>query len=457
MKMSVRTAIYSVALTMALPALAKVSPEEAARLGKDLTYIGAEKAGNAEGTIPAFTGEVPQFPEWVKQNPEKHLPNPYADEKPLFVITASNYEQHKDKLSEGLQAMFKKYPATFKMPIYKTHRNMLFRPFVNENSVINATTSVLSEGGNGVKHAWGASPFPIPQSGAEVMWNNSMRPGPASYDVTYDSAAVYQNGSRTMEKSRTRVYAPANDENSSREEFSKNEMVGYQHMEWLEPVRKRGEMILVHEPLDQVASPRSAWTYIPSTRRVRRAPVVSYDSPSGPGKLITLDETRMFNGALDRYNWELKGKKELYIPYNNYELDRPEHRYADILTKGHVNPDLMRYELHRVWVVEATLKDNQRHLYARRTFFIDEDTWYIQLTDNYDERGNLWRSNMQTLVYNPHIPGPYARVWVYHDIMSGVYAVERLINEQKVAEDVNFPRQPMDVFTPSGMRTLSRQ
>ncbi|NRB43056.1 MAG: DUF1329 domain-containing protein [Pseudomonadales bacterium] len=457
MKRLFTTALCASVMTISMSAAAKVSPEEAARLGKDLTVTGAEKAGNAEGTIPAFTGEVPVFSKEITDNPTAHLPNPYADEKPLFVITAENVEQHADKLSEGMKAMFKKYPQTYKMPIYKTHRNGTFRDFVNENSIINATSAELVGGGNGVINAFGASPFPIPKNGAEVMWNNGLRPGPRSYIVTYDQAAIYKSGKPTMGKSRTRVYAPGQDEESTREEFAKKAMVGYQLVEQLAPKRKRGEIILVHEPLDQVATPRGAWTYSPASRRVRRAPVVAYDSPAGPGNLITVDDGRMFNGALDRYEWKLVGKKELYIPYNNYDLDNPELDYDQVLGEDHLNPDLMRYELHRVWEVEANLKEGANHVYAKRTFYLDEDTWFIQLADNYDARGNLWRTNMATMVYNPNLPGPYARAWTYNDLISDVYAVERLLNEQETYDDLSMEVLPLDVFTPSGIRMFSRQ
>ena len=86
----------------------------------------------------------------------------------------------------------------------------------------------------------------------------------------------------------------------------------------------------------------------------------------------------MFNGAPDRYDWKLIGKKELYIPYNAYRLDSPQLKYSDIIKPGHINRDLTRYELHRVWEVEATLKTGERHIYAKRHFFIDEDTGRLQ-------------------------------------------------------------------------------
>lgn len=457
MKKLLITAICASAMATSATVFAKVSPEEAAKLGKSLTLVGAEKAGNADGTIPAFTGEPPKFPESVMNNPVAFLPNIYADEKPLFIITAENYKQHADKISAGLQKMFETYPKTFKIPVYPTHRDMVFRDFVTKNSLINATNSVLTGGGNGVKNAFGASPFPIPKNGAEVMWNNGLRPGPHSYDVTYDTVAVYAGGNRSFEKTRTRVYAPSNDPENTRENFAKNEMVGYQIQEWLAPKRRAGEMILVQEPLDQAANPRKAWSYMPSTRRVRRAPVVAYDSPQGPGKLITTDDARMFNGAFDRYNWELVGKKEMYIPYNNYALDNPELSYDEVLGDKHLNPEHMRYELHRVWEIKATLKENQRHIYQTRHFFLDEDTWFAALADSYDARGDLWRTNMATIVYNPHLPGPYARVWAYHDLQAGTLAVEKLVNQQTDYDNLKGEVLQLDVFTPSGLRMLTRQ
>ena len=457
MRQQLAISIWATVLTLSMSATAKISQEEAARLGNDLTFTGAEKAGNAEGTIPDFSGEVPSFDKAITDNPAAHLPNPYSDEEPLFIISADNYMEHADKLSQGMQAMFKKYPDTYKMPVYPTHRNGIFRDFVNENSVINATHAELVGGGNGVKNAFGASLFPIPKNGAEAMWNNALRPGPRSYEVTYDSAAIYKNGSVTMEKTRNRTYAPGQDHDSTREEFAKKEMVGYQLIEWLAPKRKRGELIMVHEPLDQVATPRSAWTYSPASRRVRRAPVVAYDSPAGPGNLITTDDGRMFNGAMDRYNWALKGKKELYIPYNNYDLDNHKLSYDDVLGADHLNPDVMRYELHRMWEVEATVKEGANHQYAKRTFYLDEDTWFIQLADNYDSRGNLWHTNMATMVYNPNLPGPYARVWTYNDLITDVYAVEKLLNEQEEYDNLAMPILPLDMFTPSGIRMFTRQ
>jgi hypothetical protein len=98
----------------ALPGLtlAAVSAEEAARLGTTLTPIGAEKAGNADGSIPAWTGgQTTAVPGFV---PGGHYPDPYADDRPLFTITAANAQQYRDKLSPGQLALLQRYP-TWKM------------------------------------------------------------------------------------------------------------------------------------------------------------------------------------------------------------------------------------------------------------------------------------------------------------------------------------------------------
>jgi hypothetical protein len=132
-------------------------------------------------------------------------------------------------------------------------------------------------------------------------------------------------------------------------------------------------MNLLHDPIDYTSAARKAWTYIPDTRRVRQAPNLGFNTPNGPGGLVTVDDTNGFNGTFERFSWELIGKKELYIPYHSYDFDDASLDFDTTLPVGHPNPDYMRYELHRVWVVEATLKEGQRHLYGKRVFYVDED------------------------------------------------------------------------------------
>jgi hypothetical protein len=183
-----------------------------------------------------------------------------------------------------------------------------------------------------------------------------------------------------------------------------------------EPARQKGQMTIVHEALDQVKNERKAWVYIPGARRVRRAPTVGYDTPDGPGGLVTVDDSLGFNGALDRFTWNLVGKKEVYIPYHAYKFDDPKVKYDTLLQKGHANPEYMRYELHRVWIVEADLKDGQRHVYKKRRFYIDEDSWQIVLLESYDGRGELWRVGVLNTLYDYSLQGYVARAQMFHDL-----------------------------------------
>lgn len=80
--------------TVALPAMAKAPPEEVAKLGKELTPVGAQRSGNDDGTIPEWTpaeqaGPLKGF--WPS-NPQVEA------EKPLFSITAKNMAQYAGKL-----------------------------------------------------------------------------------------------------------------------------------------------------------------------------------------------------------------------------------------------------------------------------------------------------------------------------------------------------------------------
>ncbi|MCY1523998.1 hypothetical protein D9M68_589140 [compost metagenome] len=213
-----------------------------------------------------------------------------------------------------------------------------------------------------------------------------------------------------------------------------------------------GTVNLLHETIDQVKEPRLAWVYNAGQRRVRRAPQIAYDGPgSGGDGMRTTDNTDMMNGSPDRYDWKLVGKKELYIPYNNYQLGSPTHKYADIIQAGHINQDLTRYELHRVWHVVATLKPGQRHVYAKRDLYFDEDTWQLAEVDHYDGRGQLWRVSEGYSVTDYERQAPtYAMVGIY-DLISGRYNVLAMTNESK-HQTVYGRQSKMSDFTPAALR-----
>ncbi|WP_121359608.1 DUF1329 domain-containing protein, partial [Pseudomonas aeruginosa] len=114
-KILLHTGVLALSL-LATQVMAAISADEAAKLGTSLTPLGAEKAGNADGSIPAWDGGLATNAGSVDSR--GFLANPYASEQPLFTITAQNVDQYKDKLTPGQLAMFKRYPDTYKIPVY---------------------------------------------------------------------------------------------------------------------------------------------------------------------------------------------------------------------------------------------------------------------------------------------------------------------------------------------------
>jgi len=444
---------------------AKVTPEEAAKLGKELTPMGAEKAGNADGTIPAWTGKVLGAPEGVVyKGTGTHYPDPYADEEPLFVITAGNMDEYADKLTDGLKALLKKYPNTFRIPVYPSHRDSRYAEAVHANTLINATSAELvktDKGGKvqvGVSGAYGGAPFPIPKTGEEVMFNHNLHLQHYSSEGTFMQAVVYPSGNVAFNRYIDVARAPYYDPEWNHETFADVDLIAYFLKQTLEPVREKGEIVLVHEFLNQAVHPRKAWKYLPGTRRVRMAPTVGYDNPSGVGGLRTDDERQGFNGALDRYNWTIVGKKEMFIPYNNYKYEDTSLKYKDdILHAGHPNPDQYRFELHRVWIVEANLRDDSRHVYGKRRFYIDEDSWAVHLTDNYDGKDNLWRTGVVNSLNAYDIPGITNRVEITFDLQNGAYVIDRLYNEEAKGVTLLTPPKKAKYFTPANLRRVGRR
>ena len=219
----------------------------------------------------------------------------------------------------------------------------------------------------------------------------------------------------------------------------------------LSPARLAGSVLLVHETLEQISAPRSAWTYNPGQRRVRRAPNVAYDNPgTASDGLRTNDQTDMYNGAMDRYNWRIVGQREMLVPYNSYKLHSGSLSPDDIIRPYHINPDLPRYELQRVWVVDATLKEGFRNIYKRRTFYIEADSWQIVMIDHYDNRDQLWRVGEAHPINYYEVPAIWTTLEVIHDLQSGRYIANGLNNDDAV-HDFSF-RAPTSAFTPAALR-----
>ena len=458
MKLTLKHGFLSLAILSSSFSLQAATTADAAKLGTELTPVGANPAANADGSIPAWGGSVRGTPAGVKYaGPGSVYPDPYAAEKPLFVITKENLDQYKDKLSDGMIALFEKYPESYRMPVYPSHRDFRYSEQYEARTKWNVGNAKLVNGIDGLQRYTGAIPFPLPSDGAEVIWNaRNTQPIPVAESL-FDEMAVYNNGDQQRYRSRLLIESPYayadHPVGKVAEEIGINAALVF--YEVVEPKRKKGEMVIVHEPLDQVQNDRKAWVYIPGTKRVKRAPNAGFDTPVGPGGLLTADDNMGFNGAMLRYNWKLIGKQEMYIPYHNYKFDSPKVKYEQLLPKRHVNPDFMRYELHRVWVVEATLKDGERHLYGKRRFYIDEDNWLIAATDAYDGRGELWRVGLQNSLYDYYLQGYIARTQVNYDLQAGAYVAVRLVNETNPS-NYAMEIKGEEFYTPNNLRKMGR-
>jgi hypothetical protein len=425
----IATALCSMFLSSA--AMAKMSAEEVARLGQDLTPFGAEKAANADGSIPAWNGGISSAPEGYE--PGMHHLDPYSADKVLFTIDKTNLDKYKANLSPGQIALFEAYPDTFKMPVYETRRSASYPQFVYDATKEFAATAELIEGGNGIKNTAIGIPFPIPKSGLEAIWNHLLRYRGQSIERFGGQAAPTASGSYNYVGFDEQLLVKYSDPKATPAELQDSNILFKFKQKVTEPARLAGTALLVHETMDQILTPRQAWTYNSGQRRVRRAPNVAYDAPgTAADSLRTTDDFDMFNGSPNRYNWTLKGKQELYIPYNSYKLHSDKLEYDDILKPGHINPEHTRYEKHRVWVVEANLKDDTRHIYKKRVFYIDEDSWQVQVTDIYDNRDQLYRVAMAYGLNYYEVPTQWSTLEVYHDLNSRRYLAIGLDNQEKM-------------------------
>ncbi|OAI94840.1 MULTISPECIES: DUF1329 domain-containing protein [Pseudomonas] len=451
--------LFACALTTlcAGSALAAVSPDEAAQLGKNLTAFGAEQAANAAGTIPAYDGGLPTStnpPGFVKDS-GKWI-NPYAQEKPLYSITAANMAEYADKLSEATKVMLQRYPS-YRLDIYPTHRSVAYPQYILDKTRDNATKASLSADGNTLAGAIGGIPFPIPKTGYEVMWNHMARFNGVAAEDHMRNFYVDSNGKRInsgeIKLSRNFTFHnPA----ATAESLKKNDAFIFQNAyHFTGPARSVGDATMYYDTIDMNAMPRRAYAYSASTRRVRLSPDIAYDTPiASQGGVTTYDDAELYSGKLDRFDWKLVGKRELYIPYNIYDLSFKVHS-DQALTPNHVNPDAVRWELHRVWVVEGTLKPGLRHVYSKRVYYFDEDWSGAGVSDEYDGAGKLYKGVHMGMsqLYDKQVP--MSRTYWAYDLATGVYSFSQNYADLKFGWRVMDKPFPPSTFTPEALQARS--
>lgn len=428
MRSRVTAGIAMLALAGSGQAFSAVSVTDAEQLKQKLTPVGAERSANASGSIPQWTGGLSVPPSgWRNGQVEV---NPFPDDDPLFVITADNMHLYEDKLSEGSLQMLKQYGPDFFMPIYKTRRTAAFPEHVYEKFYENALSAELLDNGNGVRNTIMTSPFPIPDNGLEVIWNHILRY--RGEEVTFRSASATPqvDGSYNPVVNQYDYYFAYSKKGAELADIDNK--IFYLKTDTISPSTLAGTITLVHETLDQVRSPRLAWRYDAGSRRLRRSPNLAYgtDLPNS-SSLRSVDQKDMYNGAPNQYHWELKGKREVFVPYNAYKLHDKSVRPDDVIRAGHINQELARYELHRVWVVEATRRTGIKHIYDRRVFYVDEDSWQILMSEEYDEDGNLWRVSEAHNISYYQVPVFWTTMEMTYDLKARRYYIDGL--------DQNYP------------------
>lgn len=427
-------------------ALAGVSPQEAAQLNTTLTPFGAERAGNKDGSIPAWEGGYTQVPPGYKSG-EKRI-DPFANEKPLFSITGKNVSQYADALSAGELELLKKYPD-YRLDVYPTHRTAAAPKWVYENTIKNATRATTKDNGLSIAGAYGGIPFPIPKTGHEAMWNHLLFWQGTAFEQPFRIYMVTPKGKAIMVSEATNYkqfpYYYEDGEKSFNGYFS------YLYQLQTAPPIKNGESILLRDPVDQFNEGRKAWQYLSGQRRVRRAPAISYDTPdfvsSGQNYF---DEVWMFLGALDRYDWKLVGKKEMYVPYNCNKFFQVKDLDAVGSGTNFFNPDHVRWEKHRVWEVEATLAAGKRHVIPKRRMYLDEDTWQVLLYDGWDANGQLWRHAQAIPLLKFELPGVVLGSFGIYDLQTGARTASDIANEMPV-QHKEIKRKSEEYFTPDAL------
>jgi len=385
----IKTALTTFALVLGTGTIPiSAQTRDANQLGSTLTWTGAEKAGNAQGTIPAYSGGMKTPPPGYSAQPGRWI-DPFADEIPIISITAANLAEHEDKVLPGVRELIRRWPDSYRINVYPSHRSY---PELSERrregTLRNIETCQLAGNGLGLAGCWHGIPFPLPASGMEAMWNHLIRPMPVFSTARGTSYVVDAGGNKTATTANHFYYGQYWDP-----ELNPDDPLSHYFIRslstTLSPPREAGTATVIHYSLNPQTDQRT-WSYTRGQRRTRLAPEFAYDTPvASVGGGIFYDEVSQFAGRMDRFDFKLIGKREYYVPYNTVRVlfSPAEQTIGD----KHVNPDVMRWELHRVWVVEATLKPGMRHAAKKRYYYLDEDSWYILASEGYDQADTIFR------------------------------------------------------------------
>jgi hypothetical protein len=391
-----------------------------------LTVIGALKSGNTEGTIPPWTGGITKPP--AGYSPGDWHPDPYSNDQILFTIDNDNAAQFGDSLSAGHRAMLNKYPDTYRLNIYPTRRSASHPQSALDHTIKYSGKAKIVDDGAGVEGIVVGTPFPHPQNGEQAIWNARLRYRAGGYSGYYTHVITTASGAYDFGVWQHELEFMYSDHRTTLENFDNVQLRGL--LRTLRPAKDSGGMFVYLRYLNALGNERRNWSYHPGKRRVKR----TSNSPRGAPMYLSSgihlwDQDEMWRGQITDFNWTLIGKREMYVPYNAYQLHSGDTPVKTIIGKGHINQQLARYELHRVWVVEANLKEGREHFYKRRRFYIDEDSWLIMFAEHFDDNNLVDRFSESHDINYYEVPLLFPTLETYYKLDTERYYVSKIDNE----------------------------
>jgi Protein of unknown function (DUF1329) len=455
--MKLRNAIIAGALMFeAMGAPAALA--QASQLGSTLTQFGATKSGTVDGLVPAYSGgfaAMSNLPQGASDG--SSYGDPFAGEKPIFTVTNANMQQYAKFLSPGQVAMLDRYGNQgFRMDVYPSHRTVSYPSWVLQDTVKNAQTAQEIPGGDGVTGVYGGIPFPVPTDGYQVMWNNYLSYQAADCKMHFSNYLVDTTGALTDLGSIDNEWAePYYDPSAN---TLNDKFYRYYSVRYITPAAESGTTFLFKYPINFEQSDDVTYFYSPGTRRVRLAPEYRYDTPiSAYGGAQDYDELQLFYGRMDRFDFKLVGEREMLVSYNDYKI-APATGKA-LVGPHFLNPDLIRWEVHRVWVINATLKPGERHKYSRWNFYVDEDSWRILASESYDQNNNIYRVGFDFpwANYTQGDATSLAYTYSIYDLSKGDYFVAWLMDNKSDHWTCSNALPSMSRFTPQAIAAAAIQ
>ncbi len=435
------------------------SPADIARLGQDLTGAGAEKAGNKDGSIPEFSGMSKPLPGWSAGKLREDFWK-YRSEKALFTIDASNVDKYADKLTAGQVQMLKQVKG-YSMPVFPTHRECGLPDSVLANTKDGAGKAAIAKNGWSLESAvLPGVPFPLPQKGIEVMWNWLMRYQGVAAEWP-DGYTVVSPRPGTSAPIVTRwnqlAYYPWAKPGKNSPQDNQAVQNGFYYL-YSEPAALAGQGTVQRYYFNKDTD---TFYYFTGQRRVRRLPAYAYDAPLiGYENQYPADISFVFYGNPDRFDWKIVGKREVYVPYNGFAMQRFGTKLEEAMGPASIKPNMRHYELHRVWEIEGTVKAGVRHSTPKKTLYVDEDTWLVAVGDDFDAQGKIWKAKENYITPQWEIGACASSASVYNDLISGRYVLDETIIG--TGKDLKFhapgstdPRLKDGYFTGENLGTIS--